>query len=111
MILIPEPKLYLLRLGKTDCYKIGISSRPCQRLSTITCGRFRGKVEIVGVFVGCSGLERQFHRKFSSQRQEPNGMPVSGKTEWFRLSREDVNLIRTECRLWQMKQKDKRCRL
>lgn len=103
---VSEPKLYLLRLGKTDCYKIGISAKPCSRLNQIASGPHSGAVEIVGVFVGCSSLERVFHRKFSHKRGA-EGVPASGRTEWFRLSREDVEHIRTECRLWQMRQDDK----
>jgi len=101
-------KLYLLRLGQTRLYKIGVSSRPVSRLSQIATGRYTGQVEIVGVWPGLASLERELHRKFAHVRVSREDVPESGCTEWFRLSRADVETIRTECALARMKSECRR---
>ena len=106
-------KLYLLRLGLTDLYKIGISGKPCSRLDNIASGKFWGQVQIVGVWPGCAGMERNLHRRYAGQRAAPEGVPASGRTEWFKLTREDVQAIRTHCALARMQAEGKAelCRL
>ena len=47
--------LYLLRLGKTNHYKIGISRSPCERLAQVCGGKYA--VEIVGVWPDLSHME------------------------------------------------------
>ncbi len=93
--------LYLLRLGKTNRYKIGVSRRPCTRREQVANGKHT--VEIVGVWPNLAHLERTLHRRFAATRLNPADMPTSGGTEWFTLTAADVEEIRTECALERMK--------
>jgi hypothetical protein len=96
-----SPKLYLLRLGNTRLFKIGVSTRPVTRLAQIA--NERHPVEIVAVWPGLAGMERDLHRRFAHVRVRGEDLPESGCTEWFRLSHEDVQVIRTECALARMR--------
>lgn len=89
--------LYLLHMTGTDLYKIGISVRPCKRLESIN-GR-RQEVKIVRVWYGLDYYEKELHRRYAAQKAVGANVPISGKTEWFRLSTEDVNALLAACYL------------
>lgn len=81
--------VYLLKASKPfeAVYKIGCSSRPRKRLKTFAV-RLPFKVELVALtrYTRMFRAEKAWHNKFGHRRLDG---------EWFALSREEVNYIRT----------------
>jgi hypothetical protein len=89
--------LYLLNMTGTNLYKIGISSRPWQRLEQVA-GKDHA-VKVVRVWPELASFEKRLHSLYSHRRvtEALEQLPVSGRTEWFRLTPEDVQAILAEC--------------
>src|SRR5690349_20261549 len=87
--------LYLLKLDGTDLFKIGVSSRPCKRLKQIAAG---GRlVTIVRVWQELAYYEKRLHSRYGAYRIVDGSLPASGRTEWFRLTAEQVENIKADC--------------
>jgi hypothetical protein len=78
-------RVYVIQMGETECYKIGVSSHPAKRFLQFNLPY---DVRVVRI-IRCADalkLERTLHDKFRFKRL---------KNEWFRLNADDLEFIQT----------------
>lgn len=77
-------RVYVIEMGDTGIYKIGLSCSPAQRFLNLNLP-YPIKVICIIRTPDAAKLEHKMHAKFKSKRM---------RNEWFRLSEDDLSLIR-----------------
>jgi len=82
--------LYLFLDEKTKLIKIGSSYNPEKRLKVIS--KYDGNLILLKSYEKCSYLERNLHKEYEKYKTI-HTLYEDGKTEWFKLTNEQINDI------------------